>query len=102
MKAKTRPSSFPFLLLCCAAVVMMVSLVPLPTSSAYGKTRPEVQMGDPTDTDPGPAPSTTSLKAPHLQLVRTHQVGREATPPSWRTIPGLIGTWLQFAWFWYF
>jgi len=52
MKAMSRPSRLArFLYWLAIAAVISATLVPADVSA---KTRPEVQVGDPTDTDPGP------------------------------------------------
>jgi len=89
MKARPRPSPLSLLLLCCAMCFVLSETV-IPTSHAYGKTRTEVQQGDPTDTDPGPAPTTTG-KAARLAQLST----REAAAPG--VISGaLLKFWLTF------
>ena len=67
MKARSRPSALSVLLICCT-LCFVFSAALIPPSHAYGKTRTEVQLGDPTDTDPGPVPATTA-KAAHFEQV---------------------------------
>src|SRR5687768_1539732 len=71
MKARPFPSTQLVLLL---AVLMCFTCVPgLATKSAEAKVRPEVQLGDPTDTDPGPAPGPP--KTTQKELARRFDVG---------------------------
>jgi len=67
MKASSRPVSAFVVVLLLAGF----SWSPLPARHAIAKTRPEVQLGDPTDTDPGPAPGTGAKTASPL-AVRSH------------------------------
>lgn len=54
MKAISRPTRLLFKIICLLAMFMVVSVAIAP-ADLLAKTRPEVQLGDPTDTDPGPA-----------------------------------------------
>lgn len=89
MKAQTRPLSVLPYVLCCVICLVAVSAPLTPGSLAYAKTRPEVQLGDPTDTDPGPTPSTAA-KAAGIQRV---------WEPSANRLDGstrrLFGIWLR-------
>lgn len=94
MKAQARPSSLLLYQLCCLICLLTILATLAPASSAYAKTRPEVQMGDPTDTDPGPAP-TTIVKAASIESVWNH------TPTRLQPTLRLLHIWLRVMFFRY-
>lgn len=60
MMARSRPNPLlPFV--CLVVFVALTSTTVLTVEQAHAKTRPEVQAGDPTDTDPGPTPGPTKV-----------------------------------------
>jgi hypothetical protein len=79
MKAQARPSSVLPYLLCCLICLYAIST---PASPVYAKTRLEVQMGDPTDTDPGPN-QTTAVKVAGVERVWIPSVRRPGTSVHW-------------------
>lgn len=88
MKARPRPSALSVLLICCT-LCFVFSVALIPPSHAYGKTRTEVQLGDPTDTDPGPMPATTAKAA------RFEQVSTSGHGPLGLTRGYLLKFWLK-------
>ncbi len=57
MKVLLRPFRVLHLAITVAALSYLAFAPVLDRSDAFAKLRPEIQLGDPTDTDPGPAPT---------------------------------------------
>lgn len=90
MKAISRPTRLIFKIICLLAMAMVVSVAVAP-ADLLAKTRPEVQLGDPTDTDPGPASgnskSTGKFDAPSSSF---KPVGRTAWFEFYRLMANLF------------